>query len=78
MVLASPPVLVLSRGVGGGAAAPAGAGCMRSQWDGLLPVMEAGVVDPPVGTTYPVEEVSRALEDLDARRTLGKTVLTLR
>ncbi|MEP7089792.1 MAG: NADPH:quinone oxidoreductase family protein [Nocardioidaceae bacterium] len=66
------------RGVGWGAYAMARPGFMRSQWDDLLPMMESGVVDPPVGTTYPVEEVSRALEDLDARRTLGKTVLTLR
>jgi NADPH:quinone reductase len=40
-------------------------------------MIEAGVVDPPVATTYPVEEVARALEDLDQRRVLGKTVLTL-
>jgi hypothetical protein len=31
-----------------------------------------------VGTTYPVEEVARALSDLEQRAVLGKTVLTLR
>ena len=51
---------------------------MREQWDALLPMLESGVVDPPVGTTYPVEEVARALADLAERRVLGKTVLSLR
>jgi len=65
------------RGVGWGAFAMARPGFMRGQWDALLPMIEAGVVDPPVAKTYPVEEVARALEDLDQRRVLGKTVLTL-
>jgi NADPH2:quinone reductase len=66
------------RGVGWGAYAMARPGFMRRQWDALLPMMESGVVDPPVGTTYPVEEVARALADLENRTVLGKTVLTLR
>jgi NADPH2:quinone reductase len=41
-------------------------------------MIESGVVDPPVGTTYPLEQVSRALTDLEQRRVLGKTVLRLR
>lgn len=65
------------RGVGWGAFAMARPGFMRGQWDALLPMIESGVIDPPVATTYPVEEVARALEDLDQRRVLGKTVLTL-
>ncbi|QWZ07628.1 NADPH:quinone oxidoreductase family protein [Nocardioides panacis] len=66
------------RGVGWGAYAMSRPGFMRRQWDALLPMMESGVVDPPVGTTYPVEEVARALADLENRTVLGKTVLTLR
>jgi NADPH2:quinone reductase len=66
------------RGVGWGAYAMVRPGFMRGQWDALLPMMESGVVDPPVGTTYPVEEVARALGDLEQRAVLGKTVLTLR
>jgi NADPH2:quinone reductase len=53
-------------------------GFMRGQWDALVPMIESGVVDPPVGTTYPLEQVSRALTDLEQRRVLGKTVLRLR
>ena len=66
------------RGVGWGGFAMAREGYMRRQWDALLPMLESGVVDPPVGTTYPVEEVARALTDLDQRAVLGKTVLLLR
>ena len=66
------------RGVGWGAFAMPRPGFMRGQWDALLPMLESGVVDPPVATTYPVEEVSRALADLEQRRVLGKTVLRLR
>ncbi len=66
------------RGVGWGAYAMARPGFMRAQWESLLPMISSGVVDPPVATTYPVEQVSRALEDMDRRRVLGKTVLTFR
>ena len=66
------------RGVGWGAYAMTRPGFLREQWDELLPMLESGVVDPPVGTTYPLEEVSRALTDMEQRKVLGKTVLTLR
>jgi len=66
------------RGVGWGAFAMVRPGFMRQQWEALLPMLASGVVDPPVATTYPVQDVSRALTDLAERRVLGKTVLTLR
>jgi NADPH2:quinone reductase len=66
------------RGVGWGAYAMVRAGFMREQWEDLVPMMESGVVSPPVGTTYPLEDVRRALTDLAERRATGKSVLTLR
>jgi NADPH2:quinone reductase len=66
------------RGVGWGAYAMTRPGYMRSQWEQLLPMLESGVVDPPVASTYPLEEAGRALSEMGARRVLGKTVLTLR
>jgi NADPH2:quinone reductase len=65
------------RGVGWGAYAMARPGFMRAQWDELLPMMASGVVDPPVGTTYPLQQVGQALRDLEGRTVRGKTVLTL-
>ena len=66
------------RGVGWGAYAMVRPGYMRRQWDELLPMMESGVIDPPIGATYPLEHFGRALQDMEERRTLGKSVVTLR
>jgi NADPH2:quinone reductase len=66
------------RGVGWGAYAMGRPGFMRQQWQELLPMMESGAVNPPVGRIYPAEEVRTALTDLSERRATGKLVLTLR
>ena len=66
------------RGVGWGAYAMVRPGYMRQQWDELLPMMESGVIDPPIGATYPLEQFGRALQDMEDRKTLGKSVVTLR
>lgn len=66
------------RGVGWGAYAMVRPGYMRRQWDELLPMIEAGHIDPPLGEVRPLEEIGPALADLEGRRTVGKTVLTLR
>src|SRR3954471_8802798 len=63
------------RGVGWGAFAMVRPGFMREQWDALLPMVESGAIDPPIGRTYPLESVSDALADMEARRTLGKSVV---
>ena len=66
------------RGVGWGAYAMVRPGYMHEQWDALLPLIEAGVIDPPIGATYDLEEFGRALSDMDQRRTLGKSVVRVR
>ena len=66
------------RGVGWGAYAMVRPGYMRQQWDELLPMMESGVIDPPIGATYPLEQFGQALQDMEDRKTLGKSVVTLR
>ena len=63
------------RGVGWGAYAMVRPGFMREQWEALRPMMESGVVDPPIGKVYPFEEMPRALEEMAQRRTLGKSVV---
>jgi NADPH2:quinone reductase len=65
------------RGVGWGAYAMVRAGFMRAQWDRLVPMMRSGAIDPPIGRTYALEQVSEALEEMADRRTLGKSVLVL-
>jgi NADPH2:quinone reductase len=66
------------RGVGWGAYAMVRPGYMRQQWDELVPMMESGVIDPPIGRTYRVEEFGQALQDMEDRKTLGKSVVAFR
>jgi NADPH:quinone reductase len=66
------------RGVGWGAYAMVRPGFMRAQWDELVPMMESGVIDPPIGATYPLEQFGQALQDMEDRKTLGKSVVTLK
>jgi NADPH2:quinone reductase len=53
-------------------------GYMQEQWQALLPMIESGVVKPPIGSTYRFEEFGQALVDMDQRRTLGKSVVRVR
>ena len=66
------------RGVGWGAFAMLRPGYMQEQWQALLPMMESGVVKPPIGAVYELEEFGQALTDMDERRTLGKSVVAMR
>src|SRR3954447_16867622 len=63
------------RGVGWGAYAMVRPGYMQEQWQALVPMIESGVIKPPIGATYAFEEMGRALLDMDQRRTLGKSVV---
>jgi NADPH2:quinone reductase len=51
---------------------------IQRQWAELLPLVEAGVVKPLIGATYGLDEVGRALTDLDERRAIGKSVVRVR
>ena len=66
------------RGVGWGAFAMAKPDYMQQQWRDLLPMLESGVVRPPVGATYELDDFGRALQEMADRRTLGKTVVHVR
>ena len=66
------------RGVGWGAYAMTRQDFMQQQWAELVPMIESGVVKPPIGATYALEDFGQALVDMDERRTLGKSVVRLR
>ncbi|MGI8645607.1 MAG: NADPH:quinone oxidoreductase family protein [Nocardioides sp.] len=66
------------RGVGWGAYATTRPGFMEQQWVDLLPMIESGAIDPPIGATYAFEEIGQALRDLDERRTLGKSIVRVK
>jgi NADPH:quinone reductase len=66
------------RGVGWGAYAMLRPGYMQQQWAELVPMMESGVVKPPIGSTYELDDFGRALIDMADRKTLGKSVVRVR
>lgn len=66
------------RGVGWGAYAMMRPGYMRQQWERLVPMMAAGLIDPPLGPVRPLEEISEVLVEMEQRQTLGKSVLAVR
>ena len=66
------------RGVGWGEFAFRRPNYMHEQWAAITPLMESGVIKPPIGATYPLEDFGRALADMDNRLTLGKSVVRVR
>ncbi|MDO9379411.1 MAG: NADPH:quinone oxidoreductase family protein [Nocardioidaceae bacterium] len=65
-------------GVGWGAYVLKRPGYVRDQWDALLPHVASGVVDPPIGATFALDDAVAALTEIDERRATGKVVLTVR
>lgn len=65
-------------GVGLGAFLMREPSLLQDEWAKLVPHLEAGRLDPPIGATYPMAEASRALVEMDARRAAGKIVLRVR
>ncbi len=53
-------------------------GYMQEQWRALVPMIESGVVKPPIGATYDFDGFGQALLDMDQRKTLGKSVVRVR
>jgi NADPH2:quinone reductase len=66
------------RGVGWGGYAMTRSDYLQQQWQRLLPMIESGVVSPPVGATYDLDGFGQALRDMAERRTLGKSVVHVR
>ena len=62
-------------GVGWGAYVLKRPGYVRQEWDAILPHLESGALDPPVGSSFALESASDALLMLDERRATGKVVL---
>jgi NADPH2:quinone reductase len=51
---------------------------LQEQWADLLPLIEAGKLDPVLGASFPLEQASQALLELDERRAAGKVLLAVR
>ena len=65
-------------GVGWGAFWMADLAFLKEQWADLLPLLEAGRLDPVIGTIHPLAAAADALLELDERRAAGKVLLAVR
>lgn len=65
-------------GVGWGAFALRTPDFMRQQWEALVRHIDSGAIDPPLGSSYPLEQAADALIELDERRATGKVTLEVR
>lgn len=63
------------RGVGWGAYAMPREGFARREWDKLVPYLESGAVDPPIGGTFSLDRVGEAVAGLGERGVLGKFIV---
>jgi NADPH2:quinone reductase len=48
------------------------------QWRDLVPLIESGAVDPPIGPVFPLAEAAAALREIDERRAAGKVLVRMR
>ncbi|WP_419993033.1 NADPH:quinone oxidoreductase family protein [Streptomyces boninensis] len=51
---------------------------LQEQWEDLLPLLEAGRLDPLLGSVHPLDQAAEALKELEERRATGKVVLKVR
>lgn len=65
-------------GVGWGAYAGKRPGYFAWQWGEIEPKVANGELTPPIGATFPMEDVVQALLTIDERRATGKIVLKVR
>ena len=65
------------RGVGWGAYAFSRENYVRREWDKLIPLMERGLLDPPINRSYGLAGVADAVTELGARDVLGKNVIVI-
>ena len=47
------------------------------QWRELLPLVESGAVDPPIGGIFSLDDAAAAIRELDARRAVGRVLIRI-
>jgi NADPH:quinone reductase len=48
------------------------------QWRDLVPLIESGAVDPPIGPLFTLEDAAAAIRELDERRAAGRVLIRTR
>lgn len=62
-------------GVGWGAYTFKRAGYVAAEWADMLPHIESGAIDPPIGATFSLEQAADALNFIDQRKATGKVLI---
>ncbi|MCW2608202.1 MAG: Alcohol dehydrogenase zinc-binding domain protein [Frankiales bacterium] len=65
-------------GVGWGAFWMSDPAYLQEQWAELAPLLESGVLQPPISSVRPLAEAAQALLEIDERRAAGKVLLSVR
>jgi NADPH2:quinone reductase len=53
-------------------------GYVGQQWRDLLPLVQAGVIDPPIGSVFALEQTAAAIREMDQRRAAGRVLVRIR
>jgi NADPH:quinone reductase len=48
------------------------------QWRDLMPLMRSGVIDPPIGPVFALDDAAAAIRELDERRAAGRVLVRMR
>jgi NADPH:quinone reductase len=48
------------------------------QWRDLVPLIESGAIDPPIGPLFALEDAAAAIRELDERRAAGRVLIRTR
>jgi NADPH:quinone reductase len=48
------------------------------QWRDLMPLVQSGSIDPPIGPVFALDDAAAAIRELDERRALGKVLIRMR
>jgi NADPH2:quinone reductase len=53
-------------------------GYVGRQWGELAPLMQSGVIDPPITSVFALDQAAAALREIDQRRAAGRLLLQIR
>src|SRR3954462_9601680 len=53
-------------------------GYAAQQWRDLVPLMQSGAIDPPIGSMFALDQAAAAIREIDQRRAAGRVLLRVR
>jgi NADPH2:quinone reductase len=52
-------------------------GYVGQQWRDLVPLMQSGAIDPPIGSVFPLDQTAAAIREMDQRRAAGRVLIRI-